>query len=152
MAAPRRCAWYGDPGARYAYSGLPLEPLPWTQALAGLRKALESHLGAPFNSVLANWYRDGHDRMGWHADDEASLGPEPLIASLSLGAPRRFALRHRTRRDLPTAAITLEHGSLLVMAGPTQRCWKHALPAMARVTDPRINLTFRYVLPTRVRS
>lgn len=145
MQAPRRCAWYGDAGARYGYSGLALEPLAWTPALARLRAALRATLGIRFNSVLANLYRDGHDRMGWHADDEAALGPAPVIASVSLGATRRFVLRHRTRADLPMGELHLEHGSLLVMAGSTQRCWKHALPAAARVAGARVNLTFRTV-------
>lgn len=148
VLAPRRCAWHGDAGARYAYSGLALEPAPWTPTLAALRDALHGTVGARFDSVLANLYRDGHDRMGWHADDEAALGPAPVIASVSLGATRRFVLRHRTRRELPVSALALEHGSLLVMAGATQRCWKHALPAAARVVQSRINLTFRTVRAT----
>lgn len=147
VETPRRCAWYGDPGARYRYSGLTLEPLRWTRRLADLRAALEALTGTAFNAVLANLYRDGRDRMGWHADDEPELGPEPVVASLSLGAPRRFLLRHRSRKDLPTQSLTLEPGSLLVMAGATQRHWKHALPPSTRVRAARINLTFRQVQP-----
>lgn len=143
-AAPRRSAWYGDPGAGYAYSGLDLEPLPWPAPLAALRARLQGELGVPFNAVLANLYRDGRDRMGWHADDEPTLGEAPVIASVSLGAARPFLLRHR-RCDLHTHGVTLEHGSLLVMAGATQRHWHHALPPRVRVGAPRINLTFRYV-------
>ncbi|WP_068803453.1 alpha-ketoglutarate-dependent dioxygenase AlkB family protein [Immundisolibacter cernigliae] len=142
---PRLCAWYGDADARYGYSGQTLEPLPWTAPLAALRQRLEAMLGLPLNGMLANLYRDGADSMGWHSDDEASLGPRPVIVSLSLGATRRFVLRHRRRRDLQTVALALEHGSLLVMAGDTQRHWQHAVPKTRRAVGVRINLTFRYV-------
>ncbi len=142
---PRLCAWYGDADARYGYSGLVLEPRPWTAPLASIRRRLEAALGCAFNSVLANLYRDGADSMGWHSDDEASLGPQPVIASLSLGATRRFVLRHRQRRALPTVALPLESGSLLVMAGDTQRYWQHAVPKTRRPVAARVNLTFRQV-------
>ncbi len=142
---PRLCAWYGDADARYGYSGQTLEPLPWAVPLAALRQRLEAALGLTFNSVLANLYRDGADSMGWHSDDEASLGPQPVIASLSLGATRRFVLRHRHRRDLQTLTLPLEHGALLVMAGATQHHWHHAVPKTHRPVGARINLTFRYV-------
>ncbi len=141
---PRLCAWYGDPGVRYAYSGQALEPLPWPPALARLRARLQNALGCPFNSVLCNLYRDGTDSMGWHSDDEASLGPRPVIASLSLGAARRFALRHRTRA-YRSVALALGHGDLLIMAGDTQHHWQHAVPKTRRPIAPRINLTFRTV-------
>jgi alkylated DNA repair dioxygenase AlkB len=143
--APRRSAWYGDSGVRYAYSGLDLAPLPWPAPLAALRARLVAGLGVPFNATLANLYRDGRNRMGWHADDERALGDAPVIASVSLGAARPLLLRHR-RRALPVESVTLGHGSLLVMAGVTQRHWQHALPARVRVDAPRINLTFRHVL------
>ena len=101
--------------------------------------------GHEFNGVLLNLYRDGRDGMGWHADDEPELGPEPVIASVSLGAERRFRLKHRR---LPEARldIVLPHGSLLVMAGATQRHWVHALPKAAAPVGARINLTFRRVV------
>lgn len=146
---PRLCAWYGDAGARYAYSGQMLEPLPWTTALAGLRGRLEAALGLRLNCVLGNLYRDGADSMGWHSDDEASLGPRPAIASLSLGATRRFLLRHRRRRELGTVDISLAHGDLLLMTGDTQRHWQHAVPKTRRPVGPRINLTFRCVVGAR---
>lgn len=141
---PRLCAWYGDPGARYAYSGQALEPLPWPPALAGLRARLHTALGLAFNSVLCNLYRDGADSMGWHSDDEASLGPQPVIASLSLGATRRFALRHRARR-YRSVTLALGNGDLLLMAGDTQAHWQHAVPRTRRPIAARINLTFRAV-------
>lgn len=146
---PRLCAWYGDADARYGYSGQALEPLPWTDALAALQARLETALGIAFNSVLANLYRDGADSMGWHSDDEVSLGPQPVIASLSLGATRRFLLRHRCRRDLKTLDLVLEHGSLLIMAADTQCHWRHAVPKTRQPVMPRINLTFRRVTGAR---
>src|SRR5690606_31058899 len=115
-------------------------------SLAALRARLQDALGQPFNSVLANRYRSGADAMGWHSDDEPELGPEPLIASLSLGATRRFLLRHRHDAGV-RLALELPAGSLLLMQGATQRCWKHALPRAARPVGERINLTFRQVLP-----
>lgn len=143
--APRLCAWYGDAGARYAYSGQSLVPLPWLASLAALRRRLEAALGRPFNSVLVNLYRDGADGMGWHSDDEASLGPEPVIASLSVGATRRFVLRHRRRAELPRLDLPLCAGDLWVMAGTLQAHWRHAVPKTRRPVGPRINLTFRHV-------
>ncbi len=146
VLAPRQSAWYGDPGARYGYSGVVHEPAPWPPALAALRDRVACELGLTFDSVLANRYRDGRDSMGWHSDDEKELGPDPVIASVSLGAGRRFRLRHRSRPDLATLDLVLEHGSLLVMQGATQHHWKHCLPRTARPVGERINLTFRRVL------
>ncbi len=142
--SPRLSCWIGDPGASYRYSGVRHAPHPWPQALSALRGRLAAETGADFNSVLANLYRDGRDSMGWHSDDEPELGPRPLIASLSLGATRRFVLR---RRDDPARKLALElpHGSLLLMRGDTQAGWRHALPRTARVAGARINLTFRRV-------
>jgi alkylated DNA repair dioxygenase AlkB len=142
---PRLTAWYGDPAARYIYSGLTWEPRPWTPALLRLRQRLETATGARFNSVLLNLYRDGRDGMGWHADDEPELGAEPVIASLSLGATRRFRLRPRAGLAHPPLSIDLPSGSLLLMRGGTQRHWQHALPKTARPLGPRLNLTFRWV-------
>lgn len=143
-ASPRLSCWIGEAGAVYRYSGASLVPRGWTPALAALRERLQAELGTPFNSVLANLYRDGRDAMGWHSDDEPELGPEPVIASLSLGAPRRFVLRHRGDPALK-CVLVLGPGSLLVMRGPTQRYWKHALPRTAKPVGARINLTFRQV-------
>jgi len=143
LEAPRLSCWIGD--AAYTYSGTRFEPHPWPAALAPVRERLERELDAGFNSMLANLYRDGNDRLGFHRDSEPELGPEPLIASISLGATRRFRLREREGRG--SYGIDLQHGSLLVMAGATQRHWLHAVPQTARVVGPRINLTFRRVLP-----
>lgn len=152
--SPRLSAWMGDAHARYRYSGATFEPLPWTPALAGLRTRVEEALGIGFDSVLANLYRDGRDAMGWHRDDEPELGPAPVIASVSLGATRRFVLRRAPARGARAAdagaarerhAIELPHGSLLVMAGATQAHWQHALPRTTRPVGERVNLTFRCV-------
>lgn len=145
--SPRLSAWYGDPGTTYRYSGLALTAAGWPPVLAPVRAAVEDAARTRFNSVLANLYRDGADSMGWHSDDEGELGPEPVIASVSLGAERRFVLRHRRDRSVPAVSLTLEHGSLLTMAGATQRNWRHALPKARRVSRPRVNLTFRCVSP-----
>lgn len=144
VASPRLSCWIGDPGAAYTYSRTRFEPSPWPEAVQLLRQRVADAVGEPFNAVLANLYRDGRDRMGWHSDDEPELGREPVIASVSLGAPRRFVFR---RRDDPAHRfeLPLEHGSLLVMRGATQRNWQHALPRNARTSAPRINLTFRRI-------
>jgi len=145
--SPRLSCWIGDAGTSYTYSGSRFEPNPWPAALVPVRSALEAALGVPFNSVLANQYRDGRDYMGWHSDNEAGLGPQPVIASLSLGAPRRFLLKPKAGGA--SHALVLPSGSLLVMSGDTQRHWKHALPRTARPTGPRINLTFRRIVDPR---
>ena len=148
VASRRLSCWIGDPNAVYAYSGSRFLPRPWPAVLQPVRARLERELGCAFNSVLANLYRDGQDAMGWHSDDEPELGPAPVIASLSLGAPRRFVLK--SRRGPPRRlAIALAPGSLLVMAGATQRDFRHALPRTARPVAARINLTFRQVAPGR---
>ena len=143
---PRLVAWHGDPGARYTYSGTPHEPLPWTTPLERIRDRVGRLTGARFNAVLLNLYRDGRDGMGWHADDEPELGPAPHIASVSLGAARRFCLRHRRRKDRKLD-LWLGHGSLLLMGGESQRHWVHAVPKTSRPVGERINLTFRQVRP-----
>ena len=147
MPQPRLTAWYGDPQARYTYSGLAWEPRLWTPALLALRQRVEAATGACFNSVLLNLYRDGRDSMGWHADDEPELGAAPTIASLSLGATRRFRLRPCTGRPHAPFGLDLPSGSLLLMRGPTQQHWQHALPKTTRPLGPRLNLTFRWVAP-----
>ena len=140
---PRLSAWYGDPAAVYTYSGLTNTPQPWTPLLAELRGAVEEAAGAGFNAALLNYYRDGKDSMGMHADDEPELGTHPLIASLSLGSSRRFVLRHRKRAD-GRLDLELGHGSLLVMGGSTQHHYRHGVPKQAG-RGARVNLTFRRV-------
>jgi alkylated DNA repair dioxygenase AlkB len=144
LAAPRLSAWYGDPGAVYAYSGLSLEPLPWTPLLMQIKETVEDLSGTGFNSALLNLYRDGRDSVGWHSDDESSLDRNPLIASVSLGATRRFVLRHKKTRL--QVVLDLPPGSMLIMAGATQHHWQHQLPKTRRPVGPRINLTFRSIV------
>ncbi|MGA9420963.1 MAG: alpha-ketoglutarate-dependent dioxygenase AlkB [Rhodanobacteraceae bacterium] len=144
IAAPRLSSWIGDADASYRYSGTRFEPQPWTPTVARLRDDLNARLGALFNSVLANRYRDGRDSMGWHADDEPELGARPLIASLSFGAPRRLRLRTCSDRRV-ALSIELAHGSLLVMAGDTQRLYQHELPKTEARIGERVNLTFRRI-------
>ncbi|MCB1843180.1 MAG: alpha-ketoglutarate-dependent dioxygenase AlkB [Halioglobus sp.] len=142
---PRLIAWHGDEHAHYSYSGLQHSPLPWTRELAALREALQRLCDASFNSVLLNLYRDGADSMGLHADDEPELGPQPVIASLSLGATRRMYFQHKTKRHLPTQQLDLPDGSLLIMRGTTQQHWKHGIRKARGCRQARINLTFRLV-------
>ena len=151
VAVPRLTAWYGEPGAAYSYSGLAMQPEPWSRVLLELRNRVADLAGAHFNSVLLNLYRDGADSVSWHSDDEPELGRDPVIASVSLGATRRFELRHRARRarEIPVARLALTAGSLLVMGGETQHHWQHRIPKTRKPCGPRINLTFREVkLPT----
>jgi alkylated DNA repair dioxygenase AlkB len=145
VASPRLSCWIGDPDASYRYSGVRFEPRPWPDALRPVRRRLEDTLGGGFNSVLANLYRDGRDAMGWHSDGEPELGEHPVIASLSLGATRKFAFRHR-QQPQQRLSIDLPHGALLVMSGDTQRFYRHSLPRTARPVGERINLTFRRIL------
>lgn len=141
---PRLVAWHGDAGASYVYSGTEHHPEPWTPVLERIRDRVSALTGAGFNAVLLNLYRDGRDGMGWHADDEPELGRNPVIASVSLGATRRFCLRHRRRNGLKLD-LPLPHGSLLCMSGATQHHWLHALPKTRLPVAERINLTFRLV-------
>jgi len=144
---PRLSAWYGD--LAYSYSGLRLEPLPWTPILLDIRRRVESLVEHDFNSVLLNYYRDQKDRMGMHSDDEPELGPQPVIASLSLGETRTLLFRHRSRKDLKTIKLALPHASLLLMRGNTQQHWRHGINAEKHACGARINLTFRLVTARR---
>ena len=144
---PRLIAWYGDAGARYSYSGIQHEPLPWTPSLAALRDRLQTITGAHYNSVLLNLYRNERDSMGLHADDEPELGQEPVIASVSLGEQRSIYFQHRHRREVKNLNLPLPNGSLLLMRGTTQRNWKHGLRNRSRPCGPRINLTCRWIDP-----
>ena len=141
VLTPRLSSWHGD--APYTYSGLTMTPEPWTPQLLAIRKRVETVSGTAFNSVLLNLYRDGRDSMGWHSDDEPDLGVNPIIASVSLGETRRFRLRHKSDRK-NTISIDLPEASLLLMSGPLQHHWQHAVPKTARKIGARINLTFRW--------
>ena len=138
---PRLTAWHGD--ARYSYSGLDLEPIPFTPLLLQVKAAVEGATGHTFNSVLLNYYRDGRDSMGMHSDDEPELGANPVIASLSFGAARTFILRHKHTRQ--TVKLALTSGSMLLMRGSTQHFWLHGINKSARQIGPRVNLTFRFI-------
>ncbi|MBA5636648.1 alpha-ketoglutarate-dependent dioxygenase AlkB [Duganella sp. LX20W] len=139
---PRLTAWYGE--ARYRYSGMTLEPQPFTDLQLAIKAAVELATGRRYNSVLLNYYRDERDSMGFHSDDEPELGPEPAIASVSFGAPRTFILKHKR---LPrTVKLALGDGSLLLMAGTLQRHWRHGINKQSTPCGPRVNLTFRCIL------
>lgn len=142
---PRLNAWYGDVGADYGYSGVRLARHDWHPQLLRIKHQVEELTAASFNSVLANWYPSGQHGVGWHSDDEPELGKNPVIASVSLGGPRRFSLRHRYRKELPVYSVNLTPGSLLMMAGATQHYWVHQLPKTTAQVQPRINLTYRYL-------
>lgn len=158
LPVPRLTAWHGDAGVRYRYSGIEHLAAPWTVVLREIRRRVETAAGARFNAVLLNYYRDGRDSVSWHSDDEPALGERPVIASVSLGAARRFRLRPRRRSAAgshgraPNTAqarqtgheLVLGHGSLTIMRGDTQRCWQHCVPRCANA-DARVNLTFRLV-------
>lgn len=142
---PRLIAWYGDPMSSYKYSGISLEPMPWTDELKAVKVTIESFSGAQFNSVLLNYYRDNKDSMGFHSDDEPELGIEPTIASLSLGEERVLILRHKFNRQRPVVKLPLKSGSVLLMKGQTQRYWQHGIVKERRPCGPRVNLTFRQI-------
>lgn len=139
----REYAWYGDREFEYTYSGVTKKAMLWFPELSNLRRQVEVLTGKKFNSCLLNLYHDGSEGMGWHADNEPELGEKPVIASLSLGAERKFVLKHRTKDE--KISISLEDGSLLVMQGDTQKFWTHSLPKTKSVKAPRINLTFRKI-------
>ena len=133
---PRLTAWYGDNGANYTYSGIHLDPLPWKNSLIDIKTRVETIAGTDFNSVLLNYYRDHRDSVAFHSDDEPELGHRPIIASISLGEERTFVLKHKTKRDLKSVRLKLASGSLLLMKGETQHCWKHGIEKEKR-TWPR---------------
>ena len=156
IASPRLSSWHGERHCSYRYSKVRYEPKAWTSYLSEVREKLAREGVGEFNCVLANFYRSGSDSMGWHSDSEPELGANPLIASVSFGAPRRFCLRHKglvekmAKKTLAgpyQAELLLNSGSLLVMAEGTQKNYQHALPKMAKVGAPRVNLTFRQIAP-----
>lgn len=141
---PRLTCWMAPPPCSYRYSGILLHPSPWHPLVAAWRDRLAEETGHALNSVLANLYRDGRDGVSWHADNESCFPPDPPVASLSLGATRRFLLRHR--RKGTTLEWHLGHGDLLVMEGPVQSTHVHQVPRTARPAGPRLNFTFRRFL------
>jgi alkylated DNA repair dioxygenase AlkB len=138
---PRLSAAYG--AAPYTYSGLTIDPLPWTPLLLSIKQAVESATARTFNTVLLNYYRDERDSMGMHSDDERELGLNPAVASVSFGATRTFILRHKAGKQ--TIKLDLTDGCLLLMAGALQHHWRHGINKSARRMGPRVNLTFRSI-------
>jgi alkylated DNA repair dioxygenase AlkB len=140
----RKVAWYGDADYSYTYSNITKRALLWTPQLLVLKQLTEQLSGTRFNSCLLNLYHDGEEGMAWHSDDEKSLGKNTSIASLSFGAERKFAFKHKATKQ--TVSLVLESGSLLLMKGTTQSNWLHGLPKTKKVTRPRVNLTFRTMI------
>ena len=140
----RKTAWYGDESFSYTYSNTTKKALPWTKELMELKLLVEKTSGYTFNSCLLNLYHSGEEGMSWHSDNEKELGRHPVIASLSLGAERKFSLKHREKKN--TVSILLERGSLLLMKDATQENWVHAMPKTKKVKEARINLTFRNIV------
>lgn len=141
---PRRQAWYADSGIRYSYSNNLLVTQEWISPLVEIKQQVEQAVQQQFNSVLLTYYRHGDDSVDWHSDDEAELGDQPWIASLSLGASRDFHYRHR--RDNRTGQLSLHDGDLLLMYPAFQHNWEHCVPTQPDIEGPRINLTFRQVV------
>lgn len=142
---PRETAWYGDEGTNYTYSGISCNPLPWSDELVLLKRRIENLIPEEsFNSVLLNRYRNGNDKVSWHSDNEKELGNNPVIASVSLGATRRFDLRHKIDKS-KIIKIELRSGSLLIMKGALQHHWEHQIPQQKSINEERINLTFRNI-------
>ncbi len=157
---PRLTSWYGDEDAFYQYSGIHMHPSPWNSDLLSIKNKIEKQFSFAFNSVLINYYRSENDSMGWHSDDEKELGENPIIASVSFGGARKFGFKPKKKEfenhkistnlakiDIEKFEIELTHGSLLLMQGETQKYWNHAIPKSKKNTEPRINLTFRKIIP-----
>ncbi|WP_257669087.1 alpha-ketoglutarate-dependent dioxygenase AlkB family protein [Parapedobacter tibetensis] len=144
MTTKRKVAWYGDENYEYMYSNVTKHALAWTTELLELKTLVEEKTEEHFNSCLLNLYHSGEEGMAWHSDGEKDLKKNGAIASLSFGAERKFSFKHKQTKE--KIALTLEHGSLLVMKGTTQTHWLHRLPPTKRVTQPRINLTFRTIV------
>jgi hypothetical protein len=137
----RKVAWMGEVGFTYSYSGTSKTAAPWTPPLLHIKERVECECAHRFNSCLLNLYHDGSEGMGWHSDDDKTLGRNPVIASVSFGAERVFKLKHRESKEV--VSVILENGSLLLMKGETQHHWVHTMPKTKKITTPRINLTFR---------
>ena len=140
----RKVAWYGDKPFQYTYSKITKQALPWTPALKEIKEIAEKESGESYNSCLLNLYHTGEEGMAWHSDAEKDLKKNGAIASLSFGAERKFAFKHKNSAELVN--VFLEHGSLLVMKGETQTHWLHRLPPTTKISSPRINLTFRTIV------
>jgi alkylated DNA repair dioxygenase AlkB len=140
----RKVAWYGDKHFEYSYSNTIKRAIQWTPDLLVLKEIVERVSGESFNSCLLNLYHDGNEGVGWHSDGEKDLKENGAIASLSLGAERRFLFRNKKSKE--TISVFLEHGSLLVMKDATQKNWLHRLPPDKTITRPRVNLTFRTII------
>ncbi|KAB5492108.1 MULTISPECIES: alpha-ketoglutarate-dependent dioxygenase AlkB family protein [Flagellimonas] len=140
----RKVAWYGDQPFEYTYSNHTKKALPWTKALLELKTLAEKRTGETYNSCLLNLYHSGEEGMAWHSDAEKDLKRNGAIASLSFGAERKFAFKHKQTKE--KVELILDHGSLLVMKGYTQSHWLHRLPPTKLVKTPRINLTFRTIV------
>ena len=140
----RKVAWYGDSNFSYTYSKISKEALLWTPKLLELKTLAQEITGKTFNSCLLNLYHTGDEGMAWHSDDEKSLGKNTAIASLSFGAERKFAFKHKKTQQ--KAEVVLQHGSLLLMHGATQTNWLHRLPPTKKANSPRVNLTFRTIV------
>ncbi|WP_324721779.1 alpha-ketoglutarate-dependent dioxygenase AlkB family protein [Salinimicrobium sp. HB62] len=143
ITTARKTAWYGDREFEYTYSKMTKKARLWIPELSPLKQRVEQETGLEFNSCLLNLYHSGEEGMSWHSDAEAELGPEPAIASLSLGIERRFVFKHKKSGE--KIELQLEPGSLLLMAGKTQKYWLHSLPKSKKIKEPRINLTFRNI-------
>ena len=141
---PRETAWYGDSKTSYNYSGIDNTPLEWTDTLLEIKNKIESVCENSFNSLLLNKYRNGDDKLSWHADDEPELDEHCSIASLSFGSERTFSIKHKNHKNMKYDFI-LKHGSLLIMKPPMQKFWLHQVPPRKNITKERINLTYRYV-------
>lgn len=141
---PRLVGWQGDHGVSYTYSGKKYQAASWTSQVKSIRSIVESLLNVSFNFVLLNCYRNGHDCMGRHSDDEKELGVQPIIASVSFGQSRPLVFTHKETKD--KLSIDLDHNSLLIMSGLTQKQWWHELPRRKNIDSPRINMTFRQIL------
>ncbi len=140
---PRLTALYANNSKTYSYSNITMKPIPFTEELLMIKSSVENISSKKFTTCLLNLYRDGKDSNGWHADNEKELGPEPTIASVSLGEERWFHFKHKTKNL--KQKINLQHGSLLLMQGKTQENWLHQIPKSKKIINPRINLTFRSI-------
>lgn len=144
ITTKRKVAWYGDHQFSYTYSNTTKQALPWTKALLEIKKRVEELTEESYNSCLLNLYHSGSEGMAWHSDGEKDLKKNGAVASVSFGAERKFAFKHKKTKQ--TVSVMLKHGSLLVMRGTTQSNWLHRLPPTKKVTEARVNLTFRTIV------